>query len=456
MTQQQDSLTTGSGRSGRRAAHRSSGRGTREWVVGWSLAGVLVMGAPAMGARCVAQTAPPPWRLSVRPREMATATQNQYSGWQEVGLDPVSAKIYVPPKCLGPRRCPMLMFMGGIEFTDLADQYGIILFPFGTIEPNYGRGRKTGHVTIDPGLDIPYLVREMPSALPLTTLIDTLLTLVLHQFAIDPDKIAVTGNSYASDYASFWGTGNPDVFSRVIPISAYAGINNGVGLPGKAAQQFYGTAEIDSEWYVWAMIEGGRRLRQDGYAMKMVLEYRGHVPVDYYMFETLLQWLQESWAMPDAAPQPAPRTIAADSLPLLTTEALTKMAAFWRGFEQEPQTIYDARMAIRKEVLVPLGGELVTLRMTDMPALAAKAPSVAAALKEAGLTPEEHDAYRIALTLARLTVAGERARGTSKLFCCIERVEATSVLGKNAAFYDAHPKELQAFRTGGAGIWNDH
>ena len=64
--------------------------------------------------------------------------------------------------------------------------------------------------------------------------------------------------------------------------------------------------------------------------------------------------------------------------------------------------------------------------MVDMAALAAQYPSVAADLAKAGLTAQQHDAYRVALVTAYVTDAGA------------DSIDPNSVLGKNVAFVDAH------------------
>jgi hypothetical protein len=99
--------------------------------------------------------------------------------------------------------------------------------------------------------------------------------------------------------------------------------------------------------------------------------------------------------------------VVADPLPVLTTTAITQMTTFWTRFMQEPESIRTtARRAHLREVAVPLGEgeEQVSVVMVDMVALAAQSPSVAADLQTAGFTAQQHDAYRVALTSARLTM----------------------------------------------------
>ena len=97
---------------------------------------------------------------------------------------------------------------------------------------------------------------------------------------------------------------------------------------------------------------------------------------------------------------------------------------------------------------MPVGDdERSTLLMVDMPALAARQPSVAAALQAAGLTAQQHDAYRVALASAKLTGLGEQGGEPDARSW---RVEPTSTLGKNVAFVHAHPDETAAFAWGDA------
>jgi hypothetical protein len=162
------------------------------------------------------------------------------------------------------------------------------------------------------------------------------------------------------------------------------------------------------------------------------INLRGHEDQaeDYEFFG---RWLHESWATPDPAARPTP-PVGADPVPLLTREALAQLTAFWVAFQQEPDSIRTtARWAHLREVTVTVGEERPSVVLVDMPALAAQYPSVAAALKQAGLTAQQHDAYRIALISGIVTKA-ELAGA----------VEPTSVVGKNIAFLGAHQEELKA------------
>jgi hypothetical protein len=155
------------------------------------------------------------------------------------------------------------------------------------------------------------------------------------------------------------------------------------------------------------------------------------------------RWLAESWAKPDPKSRTAPTVI--DPMPLLTTDAVTRMTTFWTSLFKEPDSVWLAgRRAFIRDVLAPIGEEQVIVPMTDMAAFAAKYPSVAAALKNAGLTGQQHDAYRLALVTAMTAQASQGAAGT---------IDPNSVLGKNVAFVGERADELQTLA--GVGIKND-
>jgi len=139
--------------------------------------------------------------------------------------------------------------------------------------------------------------------------------------------------------------------------------------------------------------------------VKVLINFRGFDPreEDYDFWG---QWLHGGWT--PSAPAPEPIALAVNP-PELNSEILERMTTFWTLFMQEPDSIRTtARRAhlreVSKEGDVP--GDRHALLMTDMAALAAKYPSVAADLKKAELTASGHDAYRISLLVdARWTQA---------------------------------------------------
>jgi hypothetical protein len=99
-----------------------------------------------------------------------------------------------------------------------------------------------------------------------------------------------------------------------------------------------------------------------------------------------------------------------------------------------------ARRAHLREVVVPVGTERPSVVMMDLPALAAQYPSVAADLKQAGLTAQQHDALRVALVNAYATQSVGKEMAAP---------DPSSPVAKNLAFLDAHPDELQALAQAG-------
>jgi hypothetical protein len=172
--------------------------------------------------------------------------------------------------------------------------------------------------------------------------------------------------------------------------------------------------------------------------------------------------------IPNSADRLAP-VVVTTQLPALTSAVFAHMTDFWTRFLHEPAPISEiARKIYRREVVVPVGEKRVLMTMMDVPALAEKYPSVAAALKAAGVTPQEHEAYRVAIatalidkqmleTTANLKQLHEHPT-TSPNVSLIERaldaipnftIDPSSVQGANVTFLDTHPEELGIlFRTG--------
>jgi hypothetical protein len=264
--------------------------------------------------------------------------------------------------------------------------------------------------------------------------IDGALKETLRRFAIDPNKIAIIGRCASGDAGMRFGIDNLDVFSRIASVSG--------GTPTDGMDPKNKTAEflIDRSFLEgYGNFTAAQNLRRDGHPVKVVLALRGH---EHQMedYDFVGHWLQESWAKPNSASRRAPSVIA-DPVPTLTTEALTKMTTFWTSFSQEPDSIrVTARRAHLREVIVPVGQERPSVWITDMSALAAKYPSVAADLKKAGLTAKQHDAYRVALISAQTSQFTKDEAGT---------VEATSTLAKNLEFFYSHPDEFKALDAAG-------
>lgn len=351
--------------------------------------------------------------LTVRPREMATATRTVAAG--EFPLDSLEDYlVHVPKQCVGSIRCPLLVFIPGagqvaafgIKWQRImADKHGIIVLVLNGAEQQ----------SIEK--------------------LDAALKQVLRTYAIDPDKIALLGRCAGGPPSILFGGDNMNVFSRVLPISGGYPPTADVDAPNQKTEFFLDAGLWESQGNFMAAQE----LRRAGHTVKLVVAMREHGEnADDYDY--VGRWLQESWAIPNPAARPAPRVVPGP-IPAVTTDILTKMAAFWSSFMEEPDSIFmTARRAHQRETIVPVGQEQPTVSMMEMPALAAKYPSIAASLKAAGLTAEQHDVYRVALLSALLTdnigsVAGE--------------IADTSVLAKNIAFMKEHPDEFETLEKAG-------
>ena len=396
-----------------------TGTAVRGGAIRGSVFGLGLVGLFLAGGKCAAQDSTK--RLTVRPHAMATGTRTDQAGWRKLKGDGQipDPSLYVPQQCVGTRRCPLFVFLGVWEPSALEvlrpamDQYGMILF-------NTARFQEE---------------------------LDVLLKHILQTFAIDPDKRAIIGRCHSTWPALAYGQANLDIFSRIVWMSGAYGVSNGVNK-SKAKNEFLvvdGVLDTPLDDYILVP-----RLRRDEYPTKFTLRFRNHDhQIEDYMF--VARWLHESWATPDPAARPAPQVVA-DPVPLLTTEALTKMTAFWTRFMQEPDSIKTAaRRAHLREVTVPFWEEQSSIPMVDIAALAAKHPSVARALQEVGLSAQQHEAYRVALVSAHVMMPFDKLRAESPIRTFIKPVAPTSVLAKNLAFMQAHPDELKALEA--TGMW---
>ncbi len=408
------------------------------------LAYLGLTGSLLAGRSAIAQE-PPPASLTVRPHAMATGTQTARAGEQPLeGFD--EYLVYVPASCVGTRRCPLVVFLHEVSSTPkqavesqrpFADQYGMILLAPQAEKRMEGVEAKRDYFA---GGD-----RDEAKQ------IDAAMKQVLGTYAIDGDKVALVGDKgmiFAPAYALSLGCVSVDAFSRVASMSVWLP-SEALSFPcldqrqlSNTKAQYYLTGGLSEFDFAWASLQIARQLRHQGATVQHVLALRGY-QIGTEDYARMWQWLQESWAAPRTAPRAAPRAGAADSLPVLTPEALAQLTAFWTRFQQEPDSIRTtARQTHQVQRLVPIGEELVPVWSVDMPALAAKYPSVAAALQAAGLTAQQHDAYRLALISASAT---RQAEGVTA------PVGASSALGQNLAFLRAHKSELVVL--GATGMW---
>ena len=151
-----------------------------------------------------------------------------------------------------------------------------------------------------------------------------------------------------------------------------------------------------------------------------------------------------------ATPTPPRPTLAADSMPLLTVDALTRMTTLWVTFLQEPPAIRDTARAQMQEIVtltVDSAGQpqTQTQQLVNMAAMAKKYPSVAADFKKAGLTPKQWEDFRRSMLSAVLTRMMRQQLGTPAL------PNSSSIVEKNASFLDTHLQEINDLSA--AGMW---
>lgn len=372
----------------------------------WVCLAIVVTGAIPAAAQGGAGTT---YRLTVRPREMATAIRTERSGDLVLDAPLKSATdylVHVPQQCVGAQRCPLLVFVGGAGQTAdfmmkwqriISDKHGIIVLTISTEKA------------------------EPPN-------VDAAMKQVLQKYAIDPDKIALLGRCAGTVPALSIGGNNLDVFSRILPISGVGLSSADVGPPNETAEFFIGGGLWESD----GNFKLAQELRQAGHPVKLVVALRLHGDnLDDY--QVVGRWLAESWAIPNPAARPTPRVLPGPT-PLLTTDIVGKMAAFWTRFMKEPDSIlFTARWAHQQEVAVSVGRDQASVTMMDMPSLAARQRSVAAALTAAGLTAAQHDAYRVALLSAVLMDAAGSV---------VDAAADTSAMAQNVTFVQEHREAL--------------
>lgn len=390
------------------------------------------------------------FRLTVRPHEMATGTENAKGGVQTLDSLP-EYFVYVPKRCIGKRRMPLVVYIHGGGWNStmvldaqraLADKYGMILLLPNSASPGQQdvfAGMSTGQTQLTPsptGATSQVLQSDDVDARG----IDAAMKQVLRKYAIDPDKIAVMGFSNGGSYALLLGRNNLNVFSRIGALSAL--------LP------FYGEGPKND--HAMFLLSGGvaedmiartlgvtKELRDEGHQVETVLALRGHVALredDNYAWS----WLARSWSWQTSASatEGTPRVLV-DSDPVLTVDAFTKMTAFWSSFMKEPDSIVTKdRKANQEYITLSIGQMPVTVVKVNMQAMAAKYPSVASDLRKAGLTVRQEEVYRAAIIRAEFATLSKGFGGT---------VAENSVLAENLVFIAAHDTEFKALAA--TGMW---
>jgi hypothetical protein len=344
-------------------------------------------------------------RLTVQPHVAATATRTERSGTFELA----GMMVDVPPQCVGARRCPLVLYSNDLPalLTQMGHTYG-------------------------------FITAAIDNVLRRNAALDSALTVVLHTLAIDPDKIAIIGGSATGEQTADLAAANPDVFRRVLLYTQHT------GHPQRRR------STQTTEYYIsgglleaGAMLRDIQQLRDLGYPVTYTLQFRphGHTVEDH---DFMGHWLQETWAIPDPTQRPAPTNFGLP--PLLTVSALQQLTDFWRWFLQQPDSLRTvARRAHEREVALSVGNVQVSTVMTDMSALAAQFPAVAAEFKAIGLTPQQHDTYRAALASVRIV-------GTNWVVQEWAPIPETSAVARNLAFMYAHPDAFRALNA--TDIWS--
>lgn len=350
--------------------------------------------------------------LTVQPRTMATGTQNPAAGEYPLEWGSTTSRVFIPPECAGAKRCPLLVYLPP------AQEPSTIIGWLGPVMRRYGM------------ILLVAVYRDQT---------DAYLKETLQRFAIDPEKIAIVGHCGTASPALELGAKNLHVFSRIASMSSPANAPVAVDPQNKTAEFFLERGVLEEIVGFARDFNIASKLQQEGHPARQTVSIRDHGH-QAESFEMLGRWLHESWTKP-----PAERTAPTVIEPLpLTTDAVARMATFWTSFFHLPDSAWttDHRLPYIRNVVAQVGQMRALIPMTDMAALAAHYPSVAAALKKAGLTGQQHDAYRLALATAMTGVETPWPDGTIE-------VEPNSVLAKNISFVKDHPDELEAFAKAG-------
>lgn len=448
--------------------------------IGLGLIGVFLAGESGTAQ----SSADSPVRLTVRPHEMATGTQNPAAGQHHLAAsaDPRDSLeryvVYVPPRCVGAHRCPLFVYLQpGTEAVSeilksqqpVADKYGfLVLARDGGMWPDekerpvtFAEAERKGNLTVT-AEEFSARIAQLEQAGQLNGYrypfesarrhLDAALKQILKTFAVDPGKVAISGHCASGHAAIFLGGANQDVFSRIIlkdpsyVDASFIQANMPPATPTQAIEFHLEGATYAARDLLWRL----------GYRVKSVWPLRGHshqVEDD----DITGRWLQDSW-IHDSATRTQPRVI--DPLPLLTIEALTQLRTFWDGFKDGcggddhcGVITREQRIPLLREIVLPVAGfsrTTLSTVMMDMPA-AAQHPAVAALLKKAGLTAQQHDAYRLALLSGEFTQlyldhyneqADEYKLAGVTPPLPPRSIDPASVQGKNMAFIEVHQDEL--------------
>jgi predicted esterase len=292
-----------------------------------------------------------------------------------------------------------------------------------------------GELTADSSSNM--FIRAMPGE-PDVRNIDAAMQHVLRSYAVDPQKIALLGMSDGGSYTSFLGRNNLDVFDRLVALSPGLPFHGaGPANPKTRAFVLGGIAEVG---FLQGALTAGDAMEKAGHQVDRALLLRGHEQrrQDYDLAFT---WLKKSWTS-GSTTLPS-RVVTADSVAELTVEQVQKLTTLWTALMKAPDSIRSAgRSTNQAQIVVPVGGTQMVLPMFDIPALAARYPSVAADLEAAGLTAKDAERFTIAALSAIATRQAKQTAGT---------VPVGSALEKNVEFVN---EQLDAFKALTAtGMW---
>ncbi len=413
-----------------------------------TLIGLGLLGSLLIGEQLAAQQ---DFELSVRPREMATGTRTNSAGrhlldwvldtppWDEQEIP----TLYVPPQCVGARRCPLVVATGRFQYRyveqwtfELADKYGVLVLSM---------------------LWNGWEKEENPPRV--VAMLNAALTRTLREFAVDPDRIAFLAGESGP---LFLARSNVQVFSRIMSLQPVVDADlvlPPVKSPGAKGYYFI-QGTYGSHGSIAASFTVADTLLREGHTVLygIALKPHAHRRITY---ETAFKWFQETWADPKASPSPF--FSGAAPMPLLTPEAIAKLDTFWLEFRANaPDSLWKIPDSLPipsglegkawangmtpfglqgfiRQVLLPVGQLQAAFEIVDIPALAAAYPDVAAALEVAGLTAQEAAAYRAAFLSAWSTFLGNASKefyGSRRNTVQISPrtvADSASVLGKNVA-----------------------
>lgn len=416
----------------------------------YSLSRLLIIAIYAIGlvaaAPLVAQQ-PSELQLTVRPHDMLIGQRTAEGGVHAV--DSVAeASVYVPTACVGTRRCPLVVFLHQLRDTvddgiaiqeHLAERYGMILLIIARTESwlEMGKiGRSFVHI---PGLPYIPILSEIPR-------LDAALQYVLRTYAIDPDELALIGDSDGGGYALFLGCNNRAIFSKIAALSpTFFFLGPSATLaPSQARTQVLLAGGLGEQNFFSSAVLAMRTFHQAGQRFDVILGLRGHA-LDSLDADRTWRWLVHDWPSAVSTPLPSsastPTVVRDRDLPLLTSEALAKLTHFWTRFVQEPDAIRTVgRLAHQQHITLYVGTQPVQVSMMNLSTLAAAFPRVAADLKRANVTARQADAYRLALISASV-----HRQASGRL------IAAPSVVQRNVAFLKTHREALRTL--GATGMW---